>query len=92
MRGGRYIAKYIENAYPRISLESNEEANHFELIGYLKNLENSYRGIINKLASIEIEAKVLQMLSTEFFPFFIPERNKLISLILSERFKKVRDL
>jgi len=32
---GKKVIKYIENAHPRISIEANTIANHFELLDFI---------------------------------------------------------
>lgn len=91
-KGGKRIVRYIQEACPRISIESNTQANHFELMDFIKRYDNKYRQIINDLACIENEEKVLEMLNKEFYPFFISERCELITLILKTRFKKIRGI
>jgi len=90
--GGKRVKNYVDNAYPRISIEENVEANHFDLIKFVKRHNNQYKQIVESLASIHNEAIVLEMLKKEFYRFFIPERNKLIEVILKNRFKTIREL
>ncbi|MDN5216942.1 HipA domain-containing protein [Fulvivirgaceae bacterium BMA12] len=91
-QNGKKIDKYIENACPRISLENNKKANHFDLIKFVKESNESYAEIISRLASREKEKKVLEMLGSEFYRHFIPERCELIELILKIRFERVRNI
>ncbi|MCU0436053.1 MAG: HipA domain-containing protein [Bacteroidia bacterium] len=86
-----FISKYINTAAPRISIEGNTGINHFELINYLKKENKDYEEIVFTFSSKETEQKVFAMLETEFFDFFIPERNALVTEILVERFKKIRE-
>lgn len=90
--GGKKIVTYLEEACPRISTEVNTEANHFQLIEFIKDYDNKYKSVIENLASNENEEKVHKMLSNEFFPMYIPERVKLINIILAKRFEKVRNI
>jgi hypothetical protein len=90
--GGNKFVKYIRDAYPRISIEANNQANHFDLIEFLKLYGTEYREIINELATIDVERKVLKMLKTEFTQFFTSERFDLIVLTLETRFQTVRRL
>lgn len=90
--GGKKVVNYVEKAYPRISIEQNKEANHFELIQFIKKDNKEYKLIIDQLASVENEARVLNMMQKEFFPFFIRERCELLTLILKMRFKKIREV
>ncbi len=90
--GGRKVERYIEDASPRISLENNKKANHFELIGFIKNDNPLYKKIVNELSSEENENKVLKMLNKEFYLFFIKERKDLTTYVLNHRFKKIRRL
>ncbi|MHB1921944.1 MAG: HipA domain-containing protein, partial [Chitinophagaceae bacterium] len=91
-QGNKKIESYIEDASPRISIEENKQANHFQLIDFTRNYNSEYREVINKLANVENEEKVLKMLEKEFYPFFIPERSTLITTILRARFKKIRGI
>lgn len=91
-QGGKKIVSYIEDACPRISIEDNKQANHFQLIDFIKRFNIEYKDIIEELASVGNEAKVLKMLMTEFYPFFSNERAELITQIVRLRFKKVREL
>jgi hypothetical protein len=90
--GSKKVLNYIQEACPRISIESNTEANHFELMDFIVRYNDEYRQIIKEFACTENEEKVLKMLRKEFFPFFICERSELITLILKTRFKKVRGI
>lgn len=91
-QGGKKLVKYINDACPRISIESNTQANHFQLIDFIKRYNNDYKKIVEMLASIENEQNVIKMLNKEFFHLFIPERSELILLILRDRFKKIREV
>lgn len=88
--GGKKIDKYIRDASPRISCETNKKANHFELIDFLKGCDSNYKKIILELASQKNEIKVLNMLEKEFSKYFIKERNEIIRFIVKERFRKIR--
>ncbi len=68
-QGGKKIEKYIENACPRISIESNTQANHFELIDFIKRYDIEYKDVIDNLTSVDNEKKVLKVLQKELFPF-----------------------
>jgi len=91
-QNGKKVVNYIEEASPRISIESNTKANHFQLIDFIKRYNNEYKEIVNELASVENEEKVLKMLNDEFFTLFIQERSELITIILKNRFKRIRDI
>lgn len=90
--GNKKILTYIEEASPRISIESNTQANHFQLINFVKKYNPEYKEIINNISCIENEERVLKMLKNEFFHFFIPERCELITKILKIRFSKIREI
>ena len=90
--GSKKVLNYIQEACPRISIEDNTEANHFELMGVIKRYNDEYPQIIKELSCLENEEKVLKMLRKEFYPFFIPERSELITLILKTRFEKIRGI
>lgn len=89
---GKKIVHYVERAYPRISIEQNKEANHFELLSFIKQQHPDFKRIIDDLANPQREEHVLHMLEKEFYPFFIPERRALIRIILQTRFNKVREV
>ena len=91
-QGCKKIVTYVEEACPRISIEENKQANHFQLIDLVKNYNTEYGIIVSGLASVENEEKVLKMLELEFYPFFIRERSELITAILRKRFKKIRGI
>lgn len=91
--GGKQFVRYIENAYPRISIEGNHEINHFDLVGHLKKVDNNkYRDTIEELCLQEREQTVYNMLKQEFFPMFSEVRSKMVLQIIKERFKKVREV
>jgi len=89
-QGSNRLYLYIENASPRISIEDNKTANHFQLIDFIGRHNNEYQNIINELISVENERAVMDMLDRDFYPMFISERCELITVIIRERFKKLR--
>lgn len=86
------IDKYIEEASPRISLESNNQANHFDLIQFIKKDNARFKAIIKELSNSDNESRVIKMLEKECFPFFIKERCQLLETILKKRFNKIRSV
>ena len=90
--GSNKIKNYLNGACPRISIEGNKEANHFELIKHVKQENKEYEKIVDGLSSVENEEKILEMIDKEFYPFFIAERAKLITIIIKSRFKKIREI
>ena len=86
------INDYIFNSYPRISIEKNKNANHFDLIGFIKKQKSEYSDIIDEMASHENEKHVFCVLEDEIFPFFLKQRCEVISLILKKRFEIIRGL
>lgn len=91
-QNGKKVVNYVKNASPRISIDENKQANHFQLIDFINRISPHYSKIIASLSSAENEEKVLKMLKKEFYPFFIFERCELITLILRERFKTIREI
>lgn len=89
---GKRIEKYIKEACPRVSIETNTSANHFELIDFLKRYNKDYCEIVVNLSDVEKEEEIIKMITNEFYPLFIRERCELITLILRNRFKKIRSL
>lgn len=90
--GGKKLTKYIENACPRISVEDNATVNHFGLVEFLKNQDNTFCQIIENLANINNENAIIGMIKNEFSLFFTDERNDLLIYILKERFTRIRNL
>lgn len=90
--GRKKLLKYIDGACPRVSIEGNNMADHFELMDFLKRYSSEYEKIIGTLSSVENEERVLKMLNTQFYSFYIPERMELIIFILKKRFQKIREL
>jgi hypothetical protein len=90
LAGRKKVVSYIEEASPRISIENNTQANHFELIDFLKRYNKDYEKVVMELVSLENQIKVLEMLKKEFYPFFIQERCRLITIIIETRFKRIR--
>ena len=89
---GNKIVNYVRDAAPRISIEGNQKATHIELIDFLKRWNSEFRQVADELSRVENEHKVLDMLQSEFYPFFIPERKALIDVIIKRRFDIVRNL
>jgi len=89
--GAKKIEKYINEACPRISIEANTSANHFELIDFLSRYNSDYKRVVTTLSKEAVEDEIIEMLKKEFYPLFIRERCELITLILRKRFKKIRD-
>lgn len=90
--GGMHLARYINDACPRISVEGNNGIGHFALMEFLKTQKPVYRETIDGLASLDSESAVLKMLEKEFYPFFTVTRREAVSYIIKERFKKVREV
>jgi hypothetical protein len=89
---GNKVVNYILEASPRISIEGNKQANHFELIDFVKRYNSDYAEIITKMSSEVEENKVLQMIRKEFYPMFTTERQELLSIIIKQRFERIRNL
>jgi hypothetical protein len=84
------VQNYAKKASPRISCENNKEANHFELVGYLKSCDKEYLKIANNLSSKEMEKKVISEFRRNYSKFFIKERQLLIEELISIRFEQTR--
>jgi HipA-like C-terminal domain len=91
-KDGRKIVNYLEAACPRISMENNRNANHFEFVKFIKEVDPQYKNYIKEMSSEVNELKVLNMLKKEFYPFFISERQQAITIIINNRFKKIRNI
>ncbi|MGN6637687.1 MAG: HipA domain-containing protein [Mucilaginibacter sp.] len=90
--GGMHIARYINDACPRISVEGDKEIGHFALMAFLKARKPAYRETIDGLASLDSELAALTMLEKEFYSFFNQTRRELTGYIIRERFKKIREV
>jgi hypothetical protein len=90
-QSGKKIVNYIEEAKPRISVENNADINHFGLISFVKGLKNEYSEIINGLISESKEKQVLKMLEQDIFKHFSKERWESITIILKQRFERLRN-
>ena len=89
--GGRKIVNYLKGASPRISIEENNQANHFELIDFIKRYGIVYKEIVDELSKQENEQRVLEMLKKEFYPLFTRDRAEAIDTIIKIRFKTIRE-
>lgn len=87
---GRKVVTYLEEACPRISIEGNVEINHFKLIEFLRGYSLHFSSIIDSLSSELVFDRIIKMLQKEIFPLFVPERSKMVTMILKSRFEKVR--
>jgi len=90
--GGKRVFNYIKDASPRISLESNHKANHFDLLSFIIQHRSQYRDLITELTSLEMENKVVDYLRVNFTQFFCNERNEIIAITLRNRFIQIRNL
>lgn len=90
--GGRRIMNYVNEASPRISIESNVNANHFELLSFIINQRSQHKPKVIELTSSEMEKKVLRLLYDNFAKYFCVERNEIISKTLTNRFIQIRNL
>ena len=63
---GKKIVNYIDQASPRISIEENKHANHFQLINLIRNYNTNFELAVTELSKTENEEKVLKMLEQEF--------------------------
>lgn len=84
------FSKYLDQACPRISTESDKEINHFKLIMYLSSYNDVYKGIVKTLSSDHHEEKVIQLLTKDFKSLFSEDRFELTKLLLRKRFKTIR--
>ncbi|MDR2284354.1 MAG: HipA domain-containing protein [Sphingobacterium sp.] len=88
---GRKIAKYIKEASPRISINTDFNINHFDLIFFIKNFKNGvYVEIINDLCSPLKEEQVTAMIVNEFSSIFSAARIDIILYIIRTRFSILR--
>lgn len=88
----RKIEKYSNLSEPRISIEGNKNANHFDLIEYIIGVDDRYKEIVVELSSEAKEGKILQRFRNDFCHFMIEERQELIEKLLKLRFKTTREL
>lgn len=88
---GKKIVNYIEQAKPRVSIEEDADVNHFKLVSFIKSLKKEYSDVVIELVSKSNEQRVLRMLEKEIFQYFSLERKELVTQILVERFKTLRN-
>lgn len=89
---GKKIVNYIKDAMPRISIENDAGVNHFQLIEFIRSRSRDFSNIVSDLVSKQKEGLVLHMLERDIFRHFSIERRELVSQILRERFRILRDL
>lgn len=90
--GGKRIANYVRDACPRIALEGNPKANHFELLTFINRQRRQYIPIITDLCSVEKEVKIMDYLRSNFTHHFSSDRNQIIAMVLESRFLQIRNL
>lgn len=88
----RKIEKYSKSSQPRVSLENNKKANHFDLIEYIIKVDDRYKDVVIELSSKSNENKVLDRFRNDFCHFMIKERQELIEKLIKLRFKTTREL
>ncbi|MCH7408495.1 HipA domain-containing protein [Belliella sp. DSM 111904] len=88
---GRKVINYIKLSKPRVSIEDNKKANHIELIEFVKRDSDDFKKIVKHLSNETKEKDVIKMLEKEIFIFFSKPRIELIKIVLSERFKLIRN-
>lgn len=88
----RRIEKYSASSEPRVSLEGNKKANHFDLIEYIIKVDDRYKDVVVELSSESNENKILDRFRNDFCPFMIKERQVLIEKLLKLRFSTTREL
>ena len=84
------IKAYLKKSKPRVSYNTNPEANHFELIEYICELNNDYKEIVMKYINKKKEEKIISYFRKNFQKLFILERSELIIKILRLRFQTLR--
>lgn len=90
--GGRRIFNYTREAAPRVGVEGNPTANHFDLLAFILRQRGQYRDIVLQYSTVELEEAVFRYLRNTFFPFFSAERCEIILKVLENRFKQIREL
>lgn len=53
-KSGSKIEKYIDGSRPRVSIEDNKTANHFELVDFVKRYNDEFRRIVISLSSTDL--------------------------------------
>jgi len=91
-QSGTKIEKYINGSKPRVSIEDNKEANHFELVDFIGRYNDEFKEIALSLTSYKKEEEVFRMLENEIFIYFSQIRRDLIKIVLKERFNKIRKI
>lgn len=86
------IDRYINKSMPRIGLEGKKKVTHFDLIEFIVISDEKFKAIALDLISIEKENQILEMLRKDLFYYFSPYRSKLIEIILTKRYKHLREI
>lgn len=86
------IERYSKISEPRVSIESNKNANHFELIEYIIGTDDRYKEVVVELSSESKEKEVLDRFRNDYCCFMIKERQEVIERLLKRRFKTTREL
>jgi len=85
------INAFLKRSKPRFSFSDNPQSNHFDLVKFLSNYDESYRNVILSLITVKQEQSVLRKLKKTVCRYFSRERNFLINEILRLRFEKLRE-
>lgn len=88
----RKIVAYSKKSQPRVSIESNKNANHFDLIEYIIATDAGYKEVVIELCSESNEKRVIDRFRNDCCSFMIKERQEVIESLLKHRFKTTREL
>lgn len=81
----------INQSKPSISIENNEQANHFELIEWLYNYNAGYKRIIIESITLVKEKSVINCIEQHSY-LIVKERSILLKKIINLRFQKLRSI
>ncbi|MGF1560442.1 MAG: HipA domain-containing protein [Flavobacteriaceae bacterium] len=84
--GSNQLESFIKKSKPRISTESNPDANHFDLVHFLFNYNNNYKEVIVNLINDENRKKVIDCLNKYCTLYFSDTRKSLILALINKRF------
>lgn len=86
------IMAFLTKSKPRFSFAENAKSNHFDLIEYLSQRNDTYKETIAKLVTIDIENRVILKLNESISRYLSTERMYLMTEILKLRFQKLRKI
>lgn len=83
--GSDELDYFIMKSKPRISYESNSNANHFDLVQFLFNYKQTYNEVISSLINVENKLTIEEALKELCSNFFTKTRKELTLALVNKR-------